>query len=742
MSLRPVLHLIGNAHIDPVWLWDRSEGLAEAVSTVRAIVQLMKERPELTFIRGESLIYEEVQRRDPATFAAVATLVKSGRWDVVGGNYLQPDMNLPHGDTIARILAEGQGYFRKHFKKTVKAAWSADCFGHSAGLPELLHGAGFRYYAFGRPAQGGEPGGMPAENVFWWRGARGARILAHRTQLPQWYGCERGELHKRLDETLAWAQANGRRHAAVFFGLGNHGGGPSRRQLDDIATWAAAHPEAEVVYSGLHRFFGALEKEITAGRLVVPEYTGELNFALRGVNSAGARFKYAYRRAEASLVRSERAVRTAGLAKALPAELWRGLMFNTFHDILPASCIESALEQQLDEVRGLCDAARTHEQDALIAMAATLKPRVPAAPAPDHPQAVPFVVWNPLNRPWSGLVEIEACLDHRPLFGVPNPELRVLGVDGSPQPFQQVAVAHNFMPHITWRRRIVTRVDLPAFGSGIVSLGWMPGHRQPAPPATLIGAEAVGERSIVNGWFMVAARRGAAGVAVRAAGNHGAKAAEWLSAFTLHTVEDPWGPWGGHYGEAGSHALNTLRHRWRIHSAGVVETGPLRSTLVVTMKSQGGASEAEFTVQLEAGRRAVTVAARVFWHEENARLKLVFPVGAKRIELEVPGGTVQRGEVGEGPGIGWVRALDSKQPFALGTDALSDFDLHRGAIQATVVRSSHYTQSEAFTAAVRGPVMDRGEYRFRFVLTDSPADIPALAEELRFPPAVQMTWSR
>lgn len=181
MIFRPVIHLIANAHLDPVWLWDRAEGMAEAVATVRAVVQLMQERPELTFIRGESLIYEEVQRRDPATFAAVVKLVEAGRWDIVGGNYLQPDMNLPHGSLIARILAEGQGYFQKNFGKTVRAGWSADCFGHSAGLPDLLYAAGLRYYAFGRPSTAGEPDGMPEENVFWWHGPEGNRVLAHRT---------------------------------------------------------------------------------------------------------------------------------------------------------------------------------------------------------------------------------------------------------------------------------------------------------------------------------------------------------------------------------------------------------------------------------------------------------------------------------------------------------------------------------------------------------------------------------
>lgn len=737
----PVLHLIGNAHLDPVWLWDRAEGMAEAVATVRTIVKLMQEQPELTFIRGESLVYEEVQRRDPVTFAAVGELVKSGRWDIVGGNYLQPDMNLPHGDTLARVFAEGQSYFRKNFGKTVRAGWSADCFGHSAGLPDILWEAGLRYYAFGRPAEGGEPGGMPAKNVFWWRGPKGSRVLAHRTT-GQWYGCERGEVPQRLDDTLKWATANGRRHAAVFFGLGNHGGGPSQRQLDDIAAWRAAHPEVKVLYSGLHRFFGAMEKDILAGRLVVPEYAGELNFALRGVNSAGAKFKYAYRRAEAALTRAERAVQTAGTAKALPDAIWRGLMFNSFHDILPASCTEIALEQQIDEVRGLCHEALTHESDALVAMAAKLKPTVPAAPAPDHPQAVPFLIWNPLARPWSGLVEIEAGLDHRPLFGVADPELRLLGVAGGAQAFQVIPVGHNFMPALTWRRRVVTQVTLPALGAGVVSLGWVPGHIAPGLVNGSKPAHAVGKSGIANEWYAVRACVGAAGISASA----GAKA--WLREFTLLTVEDPWGPWGGHYEEPGSHALNTVRHKWKVITVAVVESGPLRAKLTVKLHAEGGASEADFTLSLEAGRRAVAVDARVFWHEENARLKLVFPVAAKRIEVEVPGAepgtSVVRGEVGEGPGIGWVRALGGAKGFALGTDALSDFDLHRGAVQATVVRSSRYTQSEPATAQpeARGPVIDRGEYRFRFVITDVPNTIPDLSEELVYRPAVQMTWPR
>jgi alpha-mannosidase len=732
--MKPTLHLIANAHLDPVWLWDRAEGMAEALATMRSIVRLMHERPEMTFIRGESLIYEEVRRHDPETFAAVVELVESGRWDVVGGNYLQPDMNLPASDTLRRIFSEGQAFFKTHFGKPVRAGWSADCFGHSAGLPDILAVAGLKYYAFGRPAEGGGACGMPQENVFWWHGPSGGRVLAHRTN-THWYGCERGELPKRLDETLAWSLKAGRAHAAVFFGLGNHGGGPSARQLDDIETWSAAHPECKVVYSGLHRFFGSLEKEIRAGRLHAPEFRGELNFALRGVNSTGAKFKFAYRRAEAAMVRAERAVNDAGLAKRLPGDLWRKLLFNAFHDILPATCTEAALDQQTDEVRGICHTALEHEREALIAMAAKLRPTVPPAPAPDHPQAVPFMVWNPLDRPWKGLVEIETGLDYRPLFGTREPDVRVLGVDGKAVSYQSITVGHNFMPGLVWRHRVLIPVSLPARGAGAVSIGWVPGHRPPAFPKSRVPASATGSSRIRNGWFYVEATKG--GIQCK----RGEKSTSWLRFPHLLTVEDPWGPWGGHYDEPDARSLNSVRHKWSVTGWEVLESGPWRSVLRIRLAA--GRSDAELDFQLEAGRRAIAVSARIFWNEENARLKLVFPVGAKNIELQVPGGTTLRGESGEGPGGRWLRALGGKLPFALTTDSLYDFSLYRGAVQSTIVRSSRYTQSEPLThpSGVRGPVIDRGEYRFRLVLTDAPESIAELAEELEFPAAYQMTFS-
>ncbi len=240
-------HLIANAHLDPVWLWDWREGMNEGLITCRTILDLMDEFEEMTFVRGESAIYQHIEEHDPKTFRRIVKQVDAGRWDVVGGTVIQPDTNLPATETFARHFARGQNYFRSRFGRTARVAWAPDSFGHCAGLPEIMVNAGISGYAFTRPLAGMLPLAKPA---FWWEAPSGARVLGYRPAVG-WYGTSRDEMLKRLDDTLASAQRGDLKDVGVFYGLGNHGGGPSRRQLREIRQWAAAHPEVNVVHSGI-----------------------------------------------------------------------------------------------------------------------------------------------------------------------------------------------------------------------------------------------------------------------------------------------------------------------------------------------------------------------------------------------------------------------------------------------------------------------------------------------------------
>ncbi|MCX6907344.1 MAG: hypothetical protein NTY01_04800, partial [Verrucomicrobia bacterium] len=569
-------HLVANSHLDPVWLWDAREGLNEAVSTVRTVLALMAERPQLTYIRGESLIYEEILNHDPNSFRAIQRLVKAGRWDVVGGTFLQPDMNLPATETLHKHFELGQAFFQKHFGYRPWVGWSADCFGHTAFLPDILRVHGLRAYAFGRPARSDEP------KLFWWESPNGQRVLAW-NYITGWYGCERDELPRRLDAYLAAAPGELVSHIFVPFGLGNHGGGPTRRQLDDIAVWAAAHPQVKVKFSGLHGYLAAVETELRQRRIQLPIVRGELNFCLRGVFATALRIKTAYRKAEAGVKRLE------ALSRALPRDLrlprsgleniWRQVLFNSFHDILPGTSIERTLEEQLQQLSGIQHVIREQEREALLALAARMKIRS-RTPRGDFPCAVPFLVFNPQPQPYCGPVELEASLDYRPIWPyAKNPDklpMELRDSRGRKFAFQLLEVPHHFIESVPWRVRVVFDARLPARSGEAFTLGWVEGatHVKVTTPVARVDERA---QKVSAGTLSVHATVGATGVKI----NVGGRPLLGGDGLSVVTVTDVFGPWGGFYEEPEAQEFKQGLAFWKIAATQTLERGPIRAAIWV-----------------------------------------------------------------------------------------------------------------------------------------------------------------
>jgi alpha-mannosidase len=329
---------------------------------------------------------------------------------------------------------------------------------------------------------------------------------------------------------------------------------------------------------------------------------------------------------------------------------------------------------------------------------------------------------------------MEAPLDYRPIWEYRGraDELPVeLGdADGRPLPFQPIATEHLAMPDFPWRKRIVTRLRVPALGWRLVTLGWKVKARVPAirNPATSPRAGIV-----ENGIFSLSAKVGDPGV--RISGAEG----RLLGTPGLHavTVKDPWGSWGGMAEEPESLDLSTVAATWRVTGVHTLESGPERAMLWVRL--EGGRSRLELRLAVSRGRAAIDAEARLFWNERSSRLKLVMPCGAKEAELEVPGGMVRRPSCGEMPGGRWVRVL-GRQGAALGfaSDALYNFDLKDGALRATVVRSTRWSCDRHVTAKEEPwtPATDAGEHRFRFLLCAGGEDLGRLARELEEPVVV------
>lgn len=723
-------HLIPNAHLDPVWLWDWKEGLNEGIITCRAVLDLMDAFPELTFVRGEASVYEHIERHDPETFGRIRERIAQGRWDVVGGNYVQPDTNLPGTEVLVRQFQRGLGYLKRTLGVRPTVAWAPDSFGHSAGWPEIYAAAGMTSFAFSRPFASDLALPGPA---FWWEAASGARVLAWRMPIG-WYGSTRGEVTERLDRHHAEAPHWGVKNVPVFFGLGNHGGGPSRAQIEAILRWRDRHPKVAVEFSTLHRFFAALGREAAA----LGTFRGELNFALRGCYASAASFKARYRRTENLLLRAERSSSAIAAATRTPAadlrEAWDAVLFNTFHDILPGSSIERAFTDQQAWTGVAWQHAQRAELTALNRLAAKIDTRVPPVRG-DRPTLVPVLLWNSQAIPFDGPVEFEVPLDYRPIDAFRDKPadvpLTVCDARGRALAFQCVETENAFATEVPWRKRFVVRARIPACGWQVLTAGWATEEAKRATPSSALRA---GTNSIANQHWEIKARKSSRQVTLLRG------KAERLALRVL-TVDDPWGSWGGHDGEAEANHVNHVNTIWKVAEAKVLERGPERAALWVRLAA--GASWLELSFLLYRDDPAVVVRARAFWTKKAARLKLQLSTGGEA-EFEVPGGTVRRSPCGEVPGGRWVRIGAGGRALTFASDALYNFDLTDTTFGATVVRSCRYAANNPSQPAEQPwrPYMDLGEHVFQFALASGTADANALAARLESPPIAAIVPAR
>ena len=176
-------HMIGNSHIDAVWLWTWPEGMSAVVSAFRSALERMKEDPEFTFTASSAQFYEWVAATDPELMEQIRQRVKEGRWSVVGGWWVEPDVNIPNGESLIRQGLYGQRVFQQLFGRTAQIGSNPDSFGHPGTLPQILKLQGLKGYMFMRPQP--QEKTLPSD-LFWWEGADGTRILAY--HIPIAYG--------------------------------------------------------------------------------------------------------------------------------------------------------------------------------------------------------------------------------------------------------------------------------------------------------------------------------------------------------------------------------------------------------------------------------------------------------------------------------------------------------------------------------------------------------------------------
>jgi alpha-mannosidase len=216
--VKKTLYLICNAHLDPVWLWEWEEGAGEALSTFRSASKLCEEFEEFVFNHNEAVLYKWVEQFEPELFTKLQDLVSRKKWHIMGGWFVQPDCNIPNGESFVRQILIGKRYFKAKFGVEPKTAINFDPFGHTRGLVQILKKSGYSSYLFCRPDPKGYS--LPSEE-FVWVGYDGSEILARRA--TEHYNSFLGKARQRVEE---WLEKNpDEEFGVLLWGIGNHGGG-------------------------------------------------------------------------------------------------------------------------------------------------------------------------------------------------------------------------------------------------------------------------------------------------------------------------------------------------------------------------------------------------------------------------------------------------------------------------------------------------------------------------------------
>jgi alpha-mannosidase len=700
-----LLHMIGNAHIDPVWLWQWPEGFQEVRATFQSAIDRMEEYPDFVFTCDSIVFFEWVQETDPALFEAIRSRIADGRWQVIGGWWLEPDCNIPAGESFVRHGLYGQRYLRDTFGITATTGANLDSFGHNATIPQLLAKSDMDSYVFLRP--GPHEMTLPGP-IFRWESADGSQVVAYR--IPHEYCSPGADLGHHVDKSLAQLPPEPP-ELMVFYGVGNHGGGPTKANLDSIARLNATGGLPRMELSSARAFF---DRVAPNGDL--PTHAGELQHHGVGCYSAHSGIKRWNRRAENLLQRAEK---WAAVADALGGpryplaeltEAWKLLLFNQFHDTLAGTSIAPAYEDARDQIGHASSIAALAFNRAVQSLARRIE-------IPFEEGMTPIVVFNPHPWPLRADVEFEFA-------GFPNSEARMTDEEGAPVPVQRTPGTTTLNGS---RGRLVFAAEVPPLG-----------HRVYRIYAGEVDAEPVAatETTLENEHLLLEIDPRSGRIARLVVKETGADLAAPRKRHAV-VVDDRSDTWGHRV-----RAYDDEIGEFRATSVRLVEQGPVRARLRV--ESRYGSSTLVEEYLLGRDARHVDVRVSLDWREQLKLLKLRYPtsVTAERATFEIPYGHVERAAGGdEEPAQAWVDVSGDGKGLSVLNDGKVGHDVRGGDIGITAVRSPVWAWHEprVLDPAATYEYMDQGRQDFTLRLMPHAGDWRAagtvrLAAELNQPP--------
>ncbi len=434
------VHLVCNAHIDPIWQWDWQEGVGAVLSTFQSAVNIAEEF-DYVFCHNEVTVYKYVEEYAPELFEKIKELVRQGKWRIMGGWYLQPDCNMPSGESFVRQIQEGKRYFMEKFGVFPTTAINFDPFGHTVGLVQIIKKCGQDSYLFMRPYASEMP--MPSQQ-FYWKGLDGSVIKGTRTT-----GGYNSKLGHAIESITPKMEHQPEDVAVVLWGVGNHGGGPSMKDVKDINEQLLPREDVKIIHSYPENFFARMTP--------AHEVDYSLRISMPGCYTSMGKIKRKHALLENELAITEKMLSTAlacGLLKSYPEEklheIVQDLLNAEFHDVLPGTCIQCGEDNGMKLLdHGLLEVERLKTK-AYFALSALQEP--------SKEGEFPILIFNPNVYELEENIECEFMLADQNWDEEMPSSFTVVDENGQPVPFQVVKEESNL--NLDWRKRIVFRGKL------------------------------------------------------------------------------------------------------------------------------------------------------------------------------------------------------------------------------------------------------------------------------------------
>jgi len=704
-------YMIGNGHIDPVWLWPWHEGIAVTLSTFRSALDRMKETPDFVFTSSSAQFYQWVADNDPRMLNEIRQRIAEGRWSAVGGWWVEPDVNIPSGEAMARQGLYGQLTLRRLLGIQATTAFNPDSFGHTGTLPQIISLQGMHNYVFMRPASHEKT--LPAD-LFWWESPDGTRVLTYR--IPFSYTDER-EVNRRIEQILEKKDTQPMKSYMAFYGVGDHGGGPTKLTIQSIEALKKVKDAPKVFYSTVDRYFKDMREDKT---LNLPVVKDDLQFHAVGCYTAESAIKKGNRQSETALVNAEKitAVGSFVWKAAYPKDdftnAWKKVLFLQFHD----SMAGTSLFVHSEDARNGYGYAIETAHHALFMAAQKLEWQIPA----EDTESKYIIAINPHAWEVNEFIEYELGF-----FGGPSGLTRAEDEKGNSLPHQWVfgaAEAGN-------RRKLAVQVAIPPFGYRQIRI--LPG--EPAKINYPVTATANGMENeflkitfTSDGTFTMFDK--VTGKEVFAGSAGGCRAV---------VMDDPSDTW--------SHAIKSYTNEIGAFGKAtftVIENGPMRATIRV--KSSYNDSWLSIDWLLYAGCRQLDARVTLNWHERRKMLKFSFPVNIESpvATFETPYGHIVRQPNGdERPGQQWIDLSGKDNGFTVINDAKYGYDVNGNDMHISISRSAVYAHHDPTKLEMNREYlwMDQGIQTFKLKLIPHKGDwkeanIPRMAETFLSPPTV------